>query len=82
MNLESRVGQLERAAGGDGELCRCQLGTDVRKYSGEASKQDAERDTAPAQLCIFCGRPKLVVKVVYTKHWRREEALGMGGNER
>ncbi len=74
MSLKTSVERLERAVSSDGELCGCKRGADVRRYPGENSEQDAEMDTTPAQVCALCGRPKLIIKVVYTKHWRREEA--------
>ncbi len=74
MNLKTSVERLEQAVnGGDDETCGCRMRVDVRKYPGEDSEGDAARDERPAQRCDFCGKPKLILKVVYTRHWRRED---------
>ncbi len=74
MNLKTSVERLEQAVnGGDDETCGCRMRVDVRRYPGEDSEGDAGSDTTPAQRCAFCGKPKLILKVVYTRHWRRED---------
>ncbi len=74
MNLKTSVERLEREVfGGDDETCGCRMGADVRRYPGEDSEQDAESDMTPAQRCAWCGKQKLIIKITYTKNWRREE---------
>jgi hypothetical protein len=75
MSLKSSVGRLERTLNGGGDkTCACGMGADVRRYPGEDSEREAERDERPAAMCPLCGKPKLVVKVVRTKQWNREDA--------
>jgi len=73
MGLEQRLNKIEQAVNADGEMCECKMGADIRKYPGEDSELDAARDERPAQRCALCGKPKLILKVVYTRHWRRED---------
>lgn len=68
MRLANRLEKIARTSRGDG-LCACPRAFELRYYPGEDSQEDARRDKTPPQNCPACGRPKLILKIVYEKKW-------------
>ena len=75
MNLSNRVAKYEQAAGCEAGECGCARPFEVRRYESEDSQEAAARDETPPEICAGCGRPKLLLKVVYEKKWGEAAAV-------
>lgn len=87
MGIKNRVEKLESALGvgvgddDDGE-CRCPtMSLDMRVYgTGGTSAADCKSDMRPAPVCVSCGRPKEIVKIVVCRARADVEASRSGSD--
>jgi hypothetical protein len=62
MSIASRLSRLENHRT-NGPCPRHTF--EVRDYPGENSAQDATADSREPETCALCGKPKVIIQVVY-----------------